>query len=74
MQGLDVLKVHERPFKKLQNVWRLTKKVSMLYEQYFLYFLRIENKATSYVLSNRPSTFDADCIHSISIHFFEEVE
>ena len=33
----------------------------MLYKQYFLYFLRIENKATSYVLSNRALTFDYHC-------------
>ena len=61
VQGLDVLKVHERPFKKLQNVWRSTQKVSMLYEQYFLYFLRIENKATSYVCNGRLLTFEAYC-------------
>ena len=61
VQGLDVIKVHERPFKKLQNVWRSTQKVSMLYEQYFLYFLRIENKATSYVCNGRLLTFEAHC-------------
>ena len=61
VQGLDVLKVHERPFKKLQSVWRSTKKVSMLYEQYFLYFFKFENKAITYVLSDRASTFDDHC-------------
>ena len=61
VQGLDVLKVHERPFKKLQSVWRSTKKVSILYEQYFIYFLRIKNKATSYVCNDRLLTFEAHC-------------
>ena len=42
-EELDVLKDHTRPFKKLQNVGRSSKKVSMFYEQYFLYFFKIEN-------------------------------
>ena len=61
MQGLDVLKVHERPFQKLQNVGRSVTKVLKLYEQYFLYFLKVENKATTYVCSGRPVTYDAHC-------------
>ena len=35
----------------------------MLYEQNFLYFFKIENKATSYVLSDRDNTFDAHCTY-----------
>ena len=46
-EELDVIKEHNRPLKKLQNVGRSSKKVSMLYEQYFLYFFKIENKLTS---------------------------
>ena len=42
-EELDVLKNHNRPFKTLQNVGRSSKKISMFYEQYFLYFFEIEN-------------------------------
>ena len=61
VQGLDVLKEHSRAFQKLQNVVRLSKKVLKLYEQYFLYFFKIENQPTTQHSSNRPSTFGADC-------------
>ena len=43
-EELDVVKEHSRPLKKFQNVRRSSKKVSMFYEQYFLYFFKIENK------------------------------
>ena len=39
-EELDVLK---RPFKKLQNVGRSSKKDSMFNEQYFLYLFKVEN-------------------------------
>ena len=42
-EELVVLKDHNRPFKKLQNAGRSSKKVLKLYEQYFLYFFKIEN-------------------------------
>ena len=51
-------KDHQR---KLQNDMRSSKKVLKLYEQYFLYFFKIENKATSYHSSGRPLTFAAHC-------------
>ena len=41
-EEIDVLKDHNRPFQIFQNVGRSSKKVSMLYEQYFSYFLNIE--------------------------------
>ena len=38
----------------------------MLYEQYFLYFFKFENKAITYVLSDRASTFDYHCMKIFS--------
>ena len=46
-EELDVLKDHNRAFKNLQNVGRPSKKVSMFYKQYFIYFFKIENKLTT---------------------------
>ena len=46
-EELDGHKDHNRPFKKLQNVGRSSKKVSTFYELYFLYFFTIENKLTT---------------------------
>ena len=46
-EELNVLKEHNIPFQKLQNVGRSSKKVSTFYELYFLYFFTIENKLTT---------------------------
>ena len=69
MQGLDVIKEHTRAFKKLQNVGRSTKKISILYEQYFLYFFKLENSATSYHSGDRPLTFAAHCNCSTKVPY-----
>ena len=62
MQGLDVLKEHNRPPKETLECWVFSHESFKSLRAVFLIFFKIENYLTSEHGSDRASTFAYHCI------------